>query len=410
MHRWQAILAISILGSMFVFNSCSDSNNCPSCPGPEATPNTIDDLATGLANFNSVVISWTAPDSALEYDIRYSTAMIDSANWATATQAEGEPSPQNAGKIEIFRLTHLNQNTGYYIAIKFRTDSITWSALSNVASCYTSVFDSRGKIVFSSDVDDQSELELFMINSDGSDLQRLTYNLSNDYYGNFSLDGNYLFFVSNRTDGNLRIYAMDLVADSTSLVYSNTESDAHVRCAYSAPTMVFNFYDPAQDMLNVYTMNYDGSNRMAVTHFVDSVAVYPDISADGSKIVYIGMGGSENWTATIDADGSNMVPIKNYAVSDPAWSPDGTKIAYSLGDKDDIYVMSSDGTGDVNLTNDSNAHDRYPRWSPDGTKIVFASDRDGDYEIYVMDSDGSNVVQLTDNNYDDIYPSWSPVQ
>ena len=72
----------------------------------------------------------------------------------------------------------------------------------------------------------------------------------------------------------------------------------------------------------------------------------------------------------------------------------------------EIYVMNADGSTQTRLTNNS-ASDLGPSWSPDGTKIAFFSDRDGDYEIYVMNSDGSNVTQLT-NVGQNLDLDWSP--
>ena len=94
---------------------------------------------------------------------------------------------------------------------------------------------------------------------------------------------------------------------------------------------------------------------------------------------------------------------------DPAWSPDGTEIAFSserTSDRD-IYVMKANGSGQTRITNSAGA-DYSPAWSPDGRRIAFVSERDGNAEIYVMDSDGSNPVRLTSDFYPDNDPSWSP--
>jgi len=73
----------------------------------------------------------------------------------------------------------------------------------------------------------------------------------------------------------------------------------------------------------------------------------------------------------------------------------------------EVYVMNADGTAQTRLTNNS-VYDGMPYFSPDGTRIVFASTRDGNYEIYTMNIDGTNVNRLTNNSALDLTPKWSP--
>jgi len=74
----------------------------------------------------------------------------------------------------------------------------------------------------------------------------------------------------------------------------------------------------------------------------------------------------------------------------------------------EIFVMNADGSGQTQLTFNT-ANDAWPAWSPDGSKIAFASDRDGDNEIWVMNSDGSSQTQLTFNTANDYDPAWQPI-
>lgn len=137
-------------------------------------------------------------------------------------------------------------------------------------------------------------------------------------------------------------------------------------------------------------------------------------SPDGSLIAYAS--GSGIFTIAAPAGGSagsaTATPLVNGAGNtDPTWSPNGSKLAFvSTRDGDaEVYTMNSDGSGQTRLTTSSGS-DIEPSWSPDGTDIAFATDRgqSGTYQIYSMPAAGGSEVRLTNDSTDDRAPTWSP--
>src|SRR5437667_6655635 len=169
-------------------------------------------------------------------------------------------------------------------------------------------------------------------------------------------------------------------------------------------------------------MNVDGSGqtRLTVNTASDRLApLNPAWSPDGTKIAFSTNRDGNYEIYTMNADGSGPTRLTSNAADDasPTWSHDGTKIAfvrYLGGGNYEIYVLDADlchectGTGPTNLSQSASA-DLEPAWSPDGTKIVFASNRDGNYELYTINPDGTGVTRLTRNTVSDREPSWQPI-
>ena len=95
----------------------------------------------------------------------------------------------------------------------------------------------------------------------------------------------------------------------------------------------------------------------------------------------------------------------------PTWSPDSQRIAFiSYGSEGnfEIWVINADGTCRKQLT-DNPAADEWPAWSPDGSRIAFMTNREGNYEIYTMSQDGSNPVNVTNtSDLHEDFPAWTP--
>lgn len=93
----------------------------------------------------------------------------------------------------------------------------------------------------------------------------------------------------------------------------------------------------------------------------------------------------------------------------PRWSKDGTKILYQSNRTGNwqIYVMDRDGSNQKRITDDE-YNNNFPDWSPDNKQIAFVSDREGNEEVYIMNMDGSGLVNLSKNPARDIHPYWSP--
>jgi Tol biopolymer transport system component len=149
----------------------------------------------------------------------------------------------------------------------------------------------------------------------------------------------------------------------------------------------------------IWTVNADGSGAATVTSAPDGDATW---SSAGSRIAFARFANLCVPTCVgeiyvVDTDGTDEVNLTNDSANDqePAWSPDGQLIAWQRDDSR-IWTMKPDGTGKTDLASGIN-----PNWSPDGTKLAFT--RTG---IWVMNADGSGQTQLTSGS--DSQPAWSP--
>jgi Tol biopolymer transport system component len=164
---------------------------------------------------------------------------------------------------------------------------------------------------------------------------------------------------------------------------------------------------PDEPAVDLYTIRTDGSDLSAPLTTNPDFDGEPAWSPDGTAIAYRTSGGE---IRVMNADGT-----ENRRIGDgfhPVWSPDGTELAFyadgGQGGRPAIFVMESDGTR-VRKISESAGGDRDPAWSPDGTVIAFTRDDDaGRSGLYLMAPDGSEVRRLTDLPGSVYQPAWSP--
>ncbi|HEX8069879.1 MAG TPA: carboxypeptidase regulatory-like domain-containing protein, partial [Pyrinomonadaceae bacterium] len=199
--------------------------------------------------------------------------------------------------------------------------------------------------------------------------------------------------------------------------------------------IAYDAFDQATNIGGIFIANANGTGAVNVTNDGAEVGWSPD----GTKLVFVSdrdslpdpSGFVKDDIYTINADGTGLVRLTNNSTNpnrfvedgDPAWSPDGGRIAFENGNLEcsgadelvlsQIYAINADGTNRTQLTGGAFPA-AFPSWAPDGTRLTFArgtvagdcSDSDGD--IWVMNADGSAQTPLTNNPDDESEPAWSP--
>lgn len=167
----------------------------------------------------------------------------------------------------------------------------------------------------------------------------------------------------------------------------------------------------------LYVMNANGSSQRKLTDNVAGEDAEVVWSPNGRMIAYATETAYSSTPVVklMNTDGTDCRTLTPSG-SGPTWSPDGQSLAFQSyrGGNWDVYSIGVDGTNERNLTRHPRT-DTYPAWSPDGREIAFHSTRDGEsnqlsanWEIYVMNADGSNPRRLTHSPKLDWLPSWSP--
>lgn len=222
-------------------------------------------------------------------------------------------------------------------------------------------------------------------------------------------------FDSNR-DGEGGIFVMDSNGGNVRRVVLTPAGKTSGFPDWSPDRRKIAFASDRDGPMEIYVVNVDGTHIQRLTHSMTGVGnINPDWSPDGSKIAFAVQSppGRSGKIHVMNADGSGQHPLTpgELRAGFPAWSPDGKKLAFASFQTFAIYVMNADGSEARPITHAppgaANVATNAPAWSPDGKKILFDTTWGGDWDIWVIDADGSNQRQLTRIGANTARAAWS---
>ncbi|WP_135612896.1 TolB family protein [Methanococcoides sp. AM1] len=286
-------------------------------------------------------------------------------------------------------------------------------------------------------------VDFWMMDADGSNKTQLASGdtiLGLGFNNPLSPDGTQFLFISNTT-GNHELWIMNVNGsnkkqlthgahlennllgltgrwgiswspDSSQIVYVSASSEN--RNVWESVEInskkepIFNISKVSKDY-DIWIVDHDGSNNLKLT-----TSGKDNIGAtwrpDGGKIAFVSNESGNGGIWVMNKDGSDKTQLVDGSAYNIDWSPDGTKIVYAKVDHENytsnIWVMDADGSNKKPLTNNSEyfVSQSYSDWSPDGSKIVFNSGSIGEYEIWIMNSDGTDQIRIGEG----LMLQWSP--
>ena len=296
-----------------------------------------------------------------------------------------EPSARPSGNISIPTATPTPTSTPGNPAIA----RVTRMAGSSYQPAWHPTGDS---LAFISDAG--GDWDIYSINVDGSGLVKMTNDPGSDQNPAWSPDGTKIAFISTRsgTPDIYKIFVMN--ADGAGITRLTNEPRGAINPVWSPDGARIAFSSMKGGDFEIYIMNVDGSGVVNLSQSPNSRDRYPSWSPDGTRIAFISVGSDLGTFLRVSyADGSaavNLVEVTDG--SKISWSPGGDALTFAR--HPDLFLINADGSGLTQLTNDQEP-DRSPAWSPDGSRIAFSSGLGSDSDIYIIDLQSAVTIRPT---------------
>lgn len=266
-----------------------------------------------------------------------------------------------------------------------------------------------GTIAFESSVGPHPDV--IVSTAEGKPQQPFASTLAGEAAPSWSPDGTQIAFTSDRT-GVWHLY----VAGSTGKAapIGRTGAASEVDPAWSPDGRRIAFTTTDVKGLSHISVAVVGTSGTA-TDLTNGVAVDgdPSWSPQGDRIVFdrVTNGSSDLWAVDLRGRATPLTRGTALDEANPSWAPDGKHIAFDAADAKgnvDVYVLDV-ATGEARRLTQEPGLDFQPAWSPDGSQLAFTSDRSGDWDIWVMNADGSGAHDLSRNpKATDDSPAWRP--
>jgi TolB protein len=256
-----------------------------------------------------------------------------------------------------------------------------------------------------------NSVDIFLVGEDGTGAKRLTTAAEPDSGATWSPDGTRIAFESRQPfeglpDGFAQIWVMN--ADGSDEHPLTTDASNNVHAAWSPDGSQIVFESDRTGEQQLFIMNADGTDARQRTN-VSGGATLPawsaaDLIAFDRRVSV----GTEIWV--INATGAaNPRRLIEGTAAYPAWSPDGSQLAFSStreGRRYQVFTSTADGDNVTRITNDS-TQAISPTWSPDGSRIAYEGTAGGHRQLFLIPADGSDgPTRLISTSFDDKRPSW----
>ncbi len=310
---------------------------------------------------------------------------------------------------------YLNQSNGTSkVEDSIQTPDITNFQPSEITPETTYAVPSQGGTRIAFDSRRTGNLDIYIMNVDGSGLQQITGTSGAERGPSWSPDGRQIaFYGAASENGNFDIYTIN--TDGTGLFNVTNSPEVDDRYpSWSPDGARIAFHSNADGDYDIYAINTDGTGLQAITHD-DADDLGPDWSPDGTRIAFHTNQWSELYAiAVIDLRTEVVTRLTTDTQTDtfPTWSPDGTRLAYNAIDPRTgiviVALLAVDGTGSQPVTSAQDGNSAFADWSPDGSQLVFQRGGDTQSTLYIL-SLANNESKAITGSQGNFLPEWEPL-